>query len=82
VDAPFDDLRETGYAFQACNVAEDDIGHFAELEHHVPNGRAASGAVRARDASQVWAYRGGREAIVEAARRLLGSRFSMSRGMR
>jgi hypothetical protein len=83
VDAPFDDLRETGYAFQACNVAEDDIGHFAELEHHVPTGHvAAAGEVRARDASQVWAYRGGREAIVQAARRLLGSRFSMSRGMR
>jgi hypothetical protein len=82
VDAPFDDLRETGYAFQACNVAEDAIGHFAELEHHAPAGRAAPGEVRSRDASQVWAYRGGREAIVEAGRRLLGSKFSISRGMR
>lgn len=67
VDALWWPPYETGWAFQACRVAAG-TERFNELEYHVP---AVAGGV-CRDESRVWAYRGPREAILAAARELLG----------
>lgn len=72
VDVPWNDLTATGSAFQACNVAERLVGHFAELEHHAPAVDGRTGSDRSVDVSHVWAYRGDAEAIDTAGRALLG----------
>jgi hypothetical protein len=67
VDTPFDDLADLGYSVQACNVADATLGHFSEIEHHVPTTRSAD----ATEVSQVWAYRGTRASVQKVIRRLL-----------
>jgi hypothetical protein len=43
-----------------------------ELEYHVPAAAAAPGRNVSRDESRVWAFPGAKNAVVEAARHLLG----------
>jgi hypothetical protein len=70
VDALWDDPADTGYAFQACAVT-DGAERFNELEYHAPAAASTEGRNRTGDRSQLWAFRGGSEAIAEAARVLL-----------
>ncbi|RIK79841.1 MAG: hypothetical protein DCC67_10000 [Planctomycetota bacterium] len=72
VDVPLHRPDAEGHAFQACNIDADYLGRFAELEYHAP-AIGGKGAPRyGDDVSQVWAYRGSREAIAQAAMELLG----------
>src|SRR5262249_11254152 len=64
--------EDDGYAVQICNINAEYLGYFAELEYHAPAICAWSRRQSCHDSSDVWAYRGGREAIAEAAKYLLG----------
>ena len=59
-------------AFQACNVSNAQLGHFSELEYHVPAIGGSTGLTRSEDVSQVWAFRGPAADIRRAAAALLG----------
>jgi len=59
-------------AFQACNVSNDSLGSFSELEYHVPAIGGSSSLRRCEDVNQVWAFRGPLAAIRRAAIVLLG----------
>ena len=72
VDVPTHSPERGGHAFQACNIDADYLGHFAELEYHAPAIGGGNGLRRSDDVSQVFAYRGPREAIAQAAQALLG----------
>jgi hypothetical protein len=72
VDVPLHTPTLTGHAFQACNIDADYLGRFAELEYHAPAIGGAEGIRRCVDVSQVWAYRGSREAIARATHELVG----------
>ncbi|MBI2842923.1 MAG: hypothetical protein HYX78_05940 [Armatimonadetes bacterium] len=72
VDAPWDEADDLGYCIQACNVNVDQWS-FSELEYHAPAVGAETGRLRYNDESQVWAYRGPREAVMEVAHILLSS---------
>jgi hypothetical protein len=72
VDVPKDDIRDLGYAIQAVSV-DSDLGSFCELEYHVPALDGDGHASCCEEESQVWAFRGSREAIRAVARRLLSS---------
>jgi hypothetical protein len=75
VDAPPNAGDCPGDAFQACNVSNEKLGHFSELEYHVPAIGGATGLTRCEDVSQVWAFRGPKSAMVKVAERLLGGRI-------
>lgn len=63
-----------GYCFQACNVADDGLGRFSEVEHHAP--AAVSGESHrssCSDISQTWAFRGPTGAIRRILHRLIGA---------
>lgn len=70
VDVPWDDPDDFGYALQACHV-HSGLGTFSELEYHVPAVGPGTGRVGCEDVAQVWAFRGGREAIERVVRSLL-----------
>jgi hypothetical protein len=70
-DFPWDDPRDTGYAVQACNVSNETLGHFSELEYHVPAIGGDAGAARCEDVSRVWAFRGARAAVEALADAML-----------
>ncbi|BBO33715.1 hypothetical protein PLANPX_3327 [Lacipirellula parvula] len=72
VDVPLHTPERGGHAFQACNIDADYLGHFAELEYHAPAIGGPTGQSRSDDVSQVFAYRGPREIIAQAAQTLLG----------
>jgi hypothetical protein len=72
VDVPLHSPELGGHAFQACNIDVDYLGRFAELEYHAPAIGRQKEVRRTDDVSQVWAYRGRRQAIAEAAMELLG----------
>lgn len=72
VDVPLHDRGSPGHAFQACNINTDYLGVFAELEYHAPAIGGAGGSRRSDDVSQVWAFRGEREAVRQVAMQLLG----------
>ncbi len=73
IDVQRHDLEDFGYAFQMCRVDEADFGSFCEMEYHAPALGDPRFPARSEDASQVWAFRGTREAIDAIARRLLGA---------
>jgi hypothetical protein len=73
VDVPWDATEDRGYAVQACNIDNRELGQFSELEYHVPAIGAGTGRAECEDVSQVWAFRGGREEIERVARNLLSS---------
>jgi hypothetical protein len=58
-------------AFQACNVSNEPLGHFSELEYHVPAIGGRTGQTRCEDVSQVWAFRGPLKTIRRVADCLL-----------
>jgi len=70
VDVPWDDPEDFGYALQACNV-NGALGTFSELEYHVPAVGPGTGRTHCEDVAQVWAFRGGREAIQRVVKSLL-----------
>jgi hypothetical protein len=72
VDVQRTDMEDFGYSVQLCRVDEPGIGSFCELEYHAPALGALPDPAASEDVSQVWAYRGPREAISAVAVKLLG----------
>ncbi|MHB8862968.1 MAG: hypothetical protein ACYC6N_11225 [Pirellulaceae bacterium] len=72
VDVPWSDVKDFGYAVQACNI-HSALGSFSELEYHVPAIGPGTGRVRCDDVSQTWAFRGSRAAIDRIVGQLLTS---------
>jgi hypothetical protein len=70
VDALWEPPHEAGWAFQACCV-RNGAECFNELEYHVPAATNVAGRHVSRDESRVWAFRGPKDAIDQAARLLL-----------
>ncbi len=70
VDVPWTDTEDFGYSFQACSI-HSAMGRFSEMEYHVPAVGRGTGRVRCEDTSRIWAYRGARDPVFEAARRLV-----------
>ncbi len=77
IDVQRHDPDDYGYAFQMCRVDEPQYGSFCELEYHAPAIGAFPDPTRSEDTSQVWAFRGGRDAIDAVARKLLGATISI-----
>jgi hypothetical protein len=48
------------------------LGSFSELEYHIPAIGRGTNHTSCRDASAVWAFRGGQESVMAAAKILLG----------
>jgi hypothetical protein len=71
VDGPPRDPADSGYASEACNVANPDLGRFGEIEYHAP--ALDRNRMKCEDVSEVWAYRGPRPLIAAAAKALLGA---------
>jgi hypothetical protein len=72
VDVPWTDPSAPGFAIEACNV-DSHLGSFSELEYHAPAIGGPGGELACEDASQLWAFRGSKEDILEAARILISS---------
>jgi hypothetical protein len=72
VDVQRINTEDFGYSVQLCRVDEAAFGSFCELEYHAPAWGAPPDRNRSEDASQVWAFRGSREAIDAVAQKLLG----------
>ncbi len=72
VDAPWTEPGRNGFAIEACNV-DSHLGSFSELEYHVPAIGGPGGEHACEDVSHVWAFRGQRDDILEAARMLISS---------
>lgn len=77
IDVQRHDPDDMGYAFQMCRVDEPEYGSFCELEYHAPALGAFPDPTKSEDISQLWAFRGEREAIDAIAHRLLGARISI-----
>ncbi|MGC8638291.1 MAG: DUF6786 family protein [Isosphaeraceae bacterium] len=75
VDIPWNGPAEPGDALQACNV-RSGLGQFSEMEYHVPALGPGTGLFFVEDVSQVWAYRGTREQIVDVTRALVTAECS------
>ena len=73
IDVQRQDPDDYGYAFQMCRVDEAEFGSFCELEHHAPALGELPDPTRSEDVSQVWAFRGARQAIDMIAHKLLGA---------
>jgi hypothetical protein len=69
VDASWADPSDAGYGVQVCSI-NGAAGRFSELEYHVP--AMTPERSFSQDTSQVWAYRGPREALSRVAGQLLG----------
>lgn len=70
VDVLWEPPHEAGWAFQACCV-RNGAERFNEMEYHVPAATTVAGRNVSRDESQVWAFRGPKEAVARAAGHLL-----------
>jgi hypothetical protein len=70
-DVPWLEPEDRGYSTQACNV-NGRWGEFSELEYHVPGIGGETGLSHVEDRSQLWAFRGDKEAIKKIAAKLLG----------
>jgi hypothetical protein len=70
VDVPWSDTTCPGAAVEACNV-DSKLGSFSELEYHVPAIGGSTGSWCSEDESQVWAFRGPQETILQISRLLL-----------
>jgi hypothetical protein len=73
VDVQRHDPDDLGYAFQMCRVDEIEFGSFCEMEYHAPAMGNLPDVAQSMDVSQVWAFRGTREAINAIAGKLLGA---------
>jgi hypothetical protein len=76
VDVQRTDMEDYGYSVQLCRVDEPGIGSFCELEYHAPALGSLPDPAYSEDVSQVWAFRGSREAIDAVALKLLGVNIS------
>jgi hypothetical protein len=72
IDVQRTDMQDFGYAVQLCRVDEPMIGSFCELEYHAPALGSLPNPAYSEDVSQVWAYRGSRDALNAIAQKLLG----------
>ena len=70
VDVPWAETGNFGYAVQACNV-DSKWGSFSELEYHMPAIGYGTGRMVYEDVSQIWAFRGPRDAVRAIGRCLL-----------
>jgi hypothetical protein len=77
IDVQRHDLEDFGYSVQLCRVDEEAFGSFCELEYHTPALGDLPDPARSEDVSQVWAFRGLREAIDAIAVKLLGVRITV-----
>jgi hypothetical protein len=77
IDVQRHDPDDYGYAFQMCRVDEPQYGSFCELEYHAPAIGALPDPARSEDISQLWAFRGPREAIDAIALKLLGGTIAI-----
>lgn len=73
VDVPWTDPEDLGYAVQSCNVVDESLGAFSELEYHIPAIGAGTGRTRCDDWSAIWAFRGPPEQVRAVARILLSA---------
>jgi hypothetical protein len=71
-DVPWTEPEDRGYSTQACSV-NSRWGMFSEMEYHVPAIGGSTGLRHVEDRSQLWAFRGSREDIIEIARALLSN---------
>jgi hypothetical protein len=71
-DVPWTEPEDRGYSTQACSV-NSKWGMFSEMEYHVPAIGGETGRDHIEDRSQLWAFRGSREDIVEIARSLISN---------
>lgn len=71
-DAWFTDPENDGFAIQACNIHNDNLGRFAELEYHAPAICLDTDNQSSEDVSFVWAYCGQLADIAITAKLLLG----------
>src|SRR5579862_3576212 len=69
-DVPWTEPEDRGYSTQACSV-NSRWGEFSEMEYHVPAIGGCTGLNYIEDRSQLWAFRGSREDMVQIARALL-----------
>ncbi len=69
-DAPSSGPSEKGYGVEACNVMNESLGAFSELEYHTP--AVGETEFQVDDRSQAWGYRGDPEEIGAVAEMLLG----------
>jgi hypothetical protein len=72
IDVPWGETECAGAAIQACNV-NSKLGRFSELEYHVPAIGGSDGDSYCEDESQVWAFRGAEQDILEVSRLLISS---------
>lgn len=72
IDSPWNDPNGEGYCFQACNVSDENLGRFSEIEHHAPAIGGESNRISCSDESQVWAFRGPGKSILQIMMNLLG----------
>jgi len=70
IDVPWSDTAYPGAAIEACNV-DSKLGSFSELEYHAPAIGGSTGSWSCEDESQVWAFRGSEEALLQLSRLLL-----------
>ena len=70
IDVPWDDPDDFGYAVQ-CYNDDGKIGNFGEMEYHVPAIGKGTGLSKCIDYSQVWSFRGDKEAVLEVSRLFL-----------
>lgn len=72
VDVPKDEPEDFGYSVNAVNV-KSGLGDFCEMEYHAPALGHDMESAGGTDVSQMWAFRGERDAVDVIARELLGS---------
>ncbi len=80
VDVPFNAPGATGCAAQACNV-NSNLGSFSELEYHTPAIGGSSGKSECSEESQLWAFRGPKPVILQAARLLVWPELKVKSNM-
>ncbi|MCC6127241.1 MAG: hypothetical protein IT426_19950 [Pirellulales bacterium] len=76
VDVQRHDLEDFGYAVQLCRIDDAVFGSYCELEYHAPAWGDLPDPPLSEDVSQVWAFRGPRDAIDAVAYKLLGAKSS------
>jgi hypothetical protein len=71
-DVPWTEPDDRGYSTQACSV-NSRWGMFSEMEYHVPAIGGDTGLSHIEDRSQLWAFRGSREDMIQIAQALLSN---------
>jgi hypothetical protein len=74
IDAPWSEPEGEGFVIEACSI-DSSLGSFSEMEYHAPAIGGPRKQARYEDVSQLWAFRGKEQEILQIARLLLGSAF-------